>query len=238
MRRTRRPALLVAVAAAVVVLCGCQAPAIGRDDVRPPGVPAPEAGAPTEVAEPGVRSIVVVGDSLTAGGEPIRGPGRGGEFSWLHGAVGPPLELRGGWATGGATTADMRAAAVPMAADVLVLMGGTNDLMTGRGWPDIRADLVAVAEGAGVEDVLLSAVPPHDALPEAATELNGQLRALAQEQGWGFVDPWSDVRLDGAYRPGASLDGIHPTPRVAAEAGVAIRAAVLDGVPVPVHRPS
>ncbi|WP_436704071.1 SGNH/GDSL hydrolase family protein [Geodermatophilus sp. CPCC 205761] len=170
-----------------------------------------------------------MGDSITAGGVPILGPGTGGDLSWISAARGPLLEFRGGWAIGGATTADMRAAATPMDADVLVLMGGTNDVLLGRRWEQVQGDLRAVAAIVGARAVLLSAVPPSDALPEATTGFNDRLRTLAAERGWQFVDPWTGVTQEGAYRPGASLDGVHPTQRAADEAGAVIREVLLDG---------
>ena len=229
MHHTRRTTSLPALVMAVAVLAGCQGPVSGGEDGSRAGVSAASAGGPAEIVQAGVRSMVVVGDSITAGGESIRGPEVDGELSWIRSAVGPQLTFRGGWATGGATTADMRAAAAPMDADVLVLMGGTNDLVLGRPWEQTREDLLAVADTVGVDEVLLSAVPPHDDLPEAAVELNRQLQGLADEQGWQFVDPWTTASEAGTYRPGASLDGVHPTQRVAEEAGVAIREALLDG---------
>ncbi|MGY1635026.1 SGNH/GDSL hydrolase family protein [Geodermatophilus sp. SYSU D00742] len=236
MPHSRRTASLPVFVMALTVLSGCGGPAITGDEATRAGVSAAAAGGPA-VVQAGVRSMVAVGDSLTAGGEPIRGPEVDGELSWIRAAVGPQLEFRGGWATGGATTADMRAAATPMDADVLVLMGGTNDLVLGRPWERTREDLLAVADVVGIGAVLLSAVPPHDDLPESATELNRQLQVLADEQGWQFVDPWADARQDGAYVPGASLDGVHPTQRVADEAGLLIRKALLDGAGSPPQQP-
>lgn len=82
------------------------------------GVASASAGDSADLVLDGVRSMVVVGDSITAGGAPVRGPQVDGESSWVPAAIGPQVVFRSGWATGGVTTADMRAAA-PMAADVL-----------------------------------------------------------------------------------------------------------------------
>jgi hypothetical protein len=108
-------------------------------------------------------------------------------------------------------------------------MGGTNDVIIGRPWELVQDDLRAVTAIVGARAVLLSAVPPNDDLPEATTAFNDRLRTLAAEQGWRFVDPWTGITREGAYRPGASLDGVHPTQRAADEAGAVIREVLLDG---------
>ncbi|WP_170860982.1 SGNH/GDSL hydrolase family protein [Trujillonella endophytica] len=183
---------------------------------------------PAAPAVPAGRSFVVVGDSLTAGGAPIRGPEADGEFSWVPAALGPGVEFRGGWATDGANAAQMRAGVTPADADVLVVMAGTNDMLQGRPWAQTRDDLIVIAARAGTPVVLLSAVPPNDVDPAGALALNRSLAGLAAEQGWAFADPWEPVTVGGRYRAGSTLDGVHPTPRVAAEVGTRLRAALLQ----------
>jgi acyl-CoA thioesterase-1 len=121
----------------------------------------------------------------------------------------------------------MQAGAAGLAADVLVLMGGTNDLGTGVGWPASQEHLLGIVAAVGEGHVVLSAIPPLDFAPARVLDFNVQLAALAQQQGWEFVDPWVAVSQGGAFAPGTSPDGIHPTPEVAAQAGAVIRAAVL-----------
>jgi lysophospholipase L1-like esterase len=179
-------------------------------------------------AETDVVPVVVVGDSITAGTGPTDRADRPGPQSWQHGFWGAPLEFRGGWAVPGATTEQMRAGAAGLTADVLVLLGGTNDLATGVGWPASQEHLRGVVAAVDVDHVVLSAIPPSDTGPARAVEYNQRLADLSQEQGWEFVDPWVTVSQGGAWVPGTSPDGIHPTPEAAAQAGAVIRVAVLS----------
>jgi|1186.fasta_scaffold278384_1 lysophospholipase L1-like esterase len=170
----------------------------------------------------------VVGDSLTAGTKPLAGSGQTGVPSWLHGAEGAPLELSGGWALPGATTAQMLAGLQRVDADVLVVLAGTNDLQLAVPWETVRDNLLAIVATAGVPRVVLSTVPPLDRFPAHREQYNRRLRALADEQHWRLVDPWTAVQSDGAWVPGTTIDGVHPTAQVADRAGRAIRAVVLD----------
>jgi hypothetical protein len=108
-------------------------------------------------------------------------------------------------------------------------MAGTNDLIKGVPWSDTRRSLLSIVGTVGIGRVLLSAVPPLDAQPAATGPLNDRLAGLAAEQGWEFVDPWTDVDRDGVYRRGDSADGVHPVSAVAAAVGRTIRARLLDG---------
>jgi lysophospholipase L1-like esterase len=182
-----------------------------------------------EPAAGGTLSFGVVGDSLTAGvGPALAGTSVPGAGSWLPGAVGEPLDFRGGWAVPGARTADMAAGAVAIDADVLVVLAGTNDLASGVPWPQVRDNLLTIVQVAGVDDVVLVDVPPLDLQPAAVGAFNAQLAELADDQGWQLVDPWAHVRAGESWAPGASADGIHPTEAVADVVGTRIRAALLD----------
>jgi lysophospholipase L1-like esterase len=59
------------------------------------------------------------------------------------------LRFAGGYAVPGATTAVMRDGAGPVDADVLVVMGGTNDVGTEVPWEMTRANLVQIVTAAG-----------------------------------------------------------------------------------------
>ena len=48
---------------------------------------------------------------------------------------------------------------------------------------------------------------------------NAALADLASRNGWTYLDPWGEVDAGGTFTPGASPDGVHPTPAVAAEVG-------------------
>jgi lysophospholipase L1-like esterase len=185
----------------------------------------PDGGA--GAADTGDVVLVVVGDSLTAGTEPLADGEVRGEGSWVPAALGDPLVLGGGWAVPGATTADMRSEVRPVDGDVLVLMAGTNDLAEDVDWAASRDNLLTIARTLRIDEVVVSAVPPFGPLPEASTAYNEQLRQVAIEQGWTVVDPWEPVRSGAEWAPGASTDGLHPTQEVADEVGRSIRTAVL-----------
>jgi lysophospholipase L1-like esterase len=202
--------------------CSSAAASSGPDSA--PNTSAPSTTAPSD--EP--VTFVVVGDSLTAGSSPVYGEEQPGTGSWIPGAETAPLVYRGGWAVPGATTADMRAGAAPSKADVVVVLGGTNDIERGVPWETSRDNLLAVVATSRVRDVVLSTVPPLDQGPQQRDEYNQRLHELAVEQGWHLVDPWVAVDREGTWAPGTSQDGVHPTPQIAEEVGRSIRAAVLD----------
>jgi lysophospholipase L1-like esterase len=172
-------------------------------------------------AQPGgTVTFGVVGDSLTAGTKI-------GLPSWVHGALGAPLALTGGWAVPGAFTSEMRIGLHHVDADVLVVLAGTNDVEYGVPWWNTRDNLLGIVAEAGVHEVVVSTLPPLDRFPAERDDCNRRLLALADEQGWHLVDPWTAVQLSGGWAPGTTLDGVHPTAAVADEAGRVIRAAVL-----------
>jgi hypothetical protein len=176
-----------------------------------------------------VVSFVVVGDSITAGpdaGDSPRAPGPG---SWIPTAEGSGVACAGGWAVPGATTTDMRRGVGSSTADAVVILAGTNDLLEGVSWQTTRANLLAIVGITGVADVVISTIPPLDALPGQRQDFDERLRHLAASQGWRLVDPWVAVDTGGRWAAGASRDGIHPTPDVAADVGLSIRAVLTDG---------
>lgn len=211
-----------------VLLSGCStAPdAVDEPDTAAPTTdPAPATTpAPTTPAE---VTFVAVGDSITAWTAPLPQPGTERAGSWVPSALAPPAVFAGGWAVPGALTADMVEHVTPYDADVLVLLGGTNDLSNGVGWADSSDHLERIVETAGVPDVVLSAIPPCDARPEATLAYNADLADLAAQHGWDYVDPWTAVSIDGSFRPGASEDGVHPDLAAAEQAGARLHTALL-----------
>ena len=170
-----------------------------------------------------LRTYVAVGDSITAG--MVQGTDRldtPGPTSWLNGEVEPRLLRVGGWAMPGRVTGDMLANVSPTAADVLVLLGGTNDLARGVPWADTQAHLLEIVTTVGAREALLVAIPPYDADPAGRSAFNARLAALAARLHWRFLDPWTSVAVDGAWVTGTSVDGIHPVPAVAAAVGQVI----------------
>jgi acyl-CoA thioesterase-1 len=218
--------------AAVLLLLGpgaCAGPA-----TAPEGEPTtPSSAAPTSTTPAGPVTFVVVGDSITAGAEPIVGTAPAGtawgfgEGTWLPAAVGAPLEFEGGWAVSGATTDEMRSGVVPTGADVVVVVAGTNDLLRGVPWPTSRDNLLAIVDTVGTAHVVLATVPPLDNGPVQREAYDQSLRELADQEGWQLVDPWRSVERAGAWVAGSARDGVHPTQQTADRAGQVIRRAVL-----------
>jgi hypothetical protein len=180
-------------------------------------------------ADSAVHTFVSVGDSITAGSTAVQGIAPPGVGSWIQAAALQPLRYEGAWAVPGATTADMLAGVTPMAADTLILLGGTNDVLHGWDADGSLERLVAVADTVGIDDVVLVAIPPLDPHPAAAVAFNRRLAELAGQQRWRFVDPWEGIGENGVYLAGATTDGVHPVPEAADLVGRRIRAALLYG---------
>ncbi|MGY1784018.1 SGNH/GDSL hydrolase family protein [Geodermatophilus sp. SYSU D00698] len=171
--------------------------------------------------------LVVVGDSLTAGTQPLADGRVEGEGSWVPAALGAPVKLGGGWAVPGATTADLRTGVQKVDGDVLVVMAGTNDIARGVDWAASRDNVLTITRTLRIDTVVVSAIPPGPGRPEAATDYNDRLYQVAVEQGWTFVDPWEMARQGEQWVAGASVDGVHPVQEVADEVGRTLRATVL-----------
>jgi acyl-CoA thioesterase-1 len=201
-------------------------------DPLPPGSIPSTAALSTAAVPPSaaVRRFAVIGDSITAGLQTRSSATAPGPGAWLRWVGGVPLRLQDGWAAPGASTADMRAHAGPSTADVLVMLGGTNDIGRGIDWADSAADLRAIAASVGTGSVLALALPPSDEHPAERGAFNVALAQLATDEGWGYLDPWTSVDAGGRYAPGASADGIHPTPEVARLVGEQVRAELLLGL--------
>lgn len=208
---------LVAAAAALtgLALSGCS-PAPVAEPQEPPRI---VATAPAAAPEPELPAITLapVGDSITA----CHADAPANWTDVLQ--AGPVLvDCTDGWAAGGTKLAEQAAGIGATRADVLVVMGGTNDMGSPR-WATplgerlASLDLIVVKSGA--PRVLILACAPRSregALagdPAWVNEWNAAAAALAAERGWDFIDPWSDVRSpDGAWiDPAYTFDGVHPT---------------------------
>ena len=212
-------ALGIAVALALVALAPACAPAAGTS--------APSSPAAT-AAEGAVR-MAVVGDSISEGDSADFSGGDFGELSWLPWALDERVVFAGGWAVSGAVTEAMAENVRPYDADVLVILGGTNDVALGVDLRDTERHLVRIAETAGVDRVVLVGVPPIDFAADAVDSYNEDLRRLAAERGWEFADAAAALRTsDDTYREGLTWDGVHPTVDGARLLGEAIRAHVLE----------
>lgn len=203
MFKVTRAALLVAGAAVVVGMLMPVAPAVAdRGLYIPPTVRASATVQPLTFA--------AVGDSITAWVDY-----NGVECqTWPRLAQDDKLVLAGGWAKGGAKLELMLASVTPVAADVLVIMAGTNDLGDRWGTPmQTRLDQIqAIAATVGVADVVIMAVAPLNGNPMWAAEQNEATQILASQLGWAWFDPWTSLRApDGQWVAGWSVDGLHPT---------------------------
>ena len=185
------------------------------------GDPAPPTTAP---APP--RTFVAVGDSITAGATAVSQSlvedQVQGDASWLPAAEqASGVDLVAGWAVPGATTADMLAGVEPTdwTADVLVVMAGSNDLARDLSWQESAVGIEGIVAAAGAPTVVVVAIAPNDPRPAARNGFNAALADLAGRSGWTYVDPWTEVDVGGAFTPGASPDGVHPVPAVAADVG-------------------
>jgi lysophospholipase L1-like esterase len=171
--------------------------------------------------------VAVVGDSITEMDSIDFDDGLIGSGSWAATAQGHNMDVVGGWAHGGATTGDMLDGVHAMAADVLVVLAGSNDIDAGVTPDVIQANLVQIVARAAVPRVILSSVPPESGYEADAAALNSRLSALAGQQGWTFVDTMAGLRDgDGAWLPGMSDDGVHPSPEGADHIAASIEAAL------------
>nr|WP_246324673.1 SGNH/GDSL hydrolase family protein [Petropleomorpha daqingensis] len=175
-------------------------------------------------------SVFAVGDSITEADSPDFDDGDLGSGSWAWYTDQAPVLMLGGWAHAGATTADMLlgvselvAESTMRHADVLVLMAGSNDVDAGVPFAEAADHLRAIARDAGISRVVLSTIPPEDAVAADVQAFNAQLPALARSEGWQLVDPMTQIRDGGGhYAPGMTDDGVHPTVRAARLIGQAL----------------
>lgn len=171
--------------------------------------------------------IYAVGDSITEANSPNFVAGQYGSGSWVS-HLAPEVKVVGGWARGGATTADM-AAHVTQApeAQVLVVLAGSNDIAANMPFEQTKANLESIVGKVGAQTVLVSAVPPRDHDPASVTRFNEQLSQLADSEGWKFTDPMTGIRDGDHYVPGMTKDGIHPTEPAANILGANLSGAIL-----------
>lgn len=177
--------------------------------------------------------LAVVGDSITAWS-----PAYHGDIaqSWVTTASTDTLPLVGGWARPGATLGEMEAAVTRADdADVLVIMGGTNDLYKGVPVESRIASIEAIAATVDAGQVVLAATAPYGYDWAAGAAWNGELALLAYQHGWGYIDPWADLRTpEGHWVTGADYgDLIHPNTVTAARVGSLIHHLLVDAPAVP-----
>ncbi|WP_144719944.1 SGNH/GDSL hydrolase family protein [Agrococcus jejuensis] len=218
----RRPARWVAtLAASAVALVGCTT-----------GPSTTPAASPTATTSDQVVRMAVVGDSITDADSPDLANGDLGAQSWVAHAVDDEVAFAGGWAEWGARTAQMAdAIAAPFDADVLVILAGTNDALGDDLAADVGAQLVRIVERAGVDEVVVSSIPPLASAPDRSDAVNDFLEPFVAQQGWTWVDASAGLRDGDGFVAGTSYDGVHLTEAGAGLLGAAIRTAVVDAAP-------
>ncbi|MEE1622302.1 SGNH/GDSL hydrolase family protein [Zafaria sp. Z1313] len=228
LRRGRAAAVVLSVLLAAALLAVLQSPAV-RGPASGAPVPAVAGTGSEAVAGADVLRFAVAGDSITADHafpEDVRRR-EVGERSWVRHAQAPGVEFTGGWAVGGATSADMAAGLGAVDADVLVVLAGTNDIYRGTAPERIGANLIRLVEAAGAPRVVVSSIPPRDGFGGPTLEYNAWLEAFAAEQGWEWVDAAAGLRAaddPGRFAPGMAYDGIHPDHAGARVIGAAVLA--------------
>ena len=158
-------------------------------------------------------SLAALGDSITAG---YRIPGAYPEH--LGRWRGVPAHNFG---VAGDTTEGMLrrlpdVLASGPAPQIVIVMGGTNDIA--RGWPPERTvgnlDAITRALREAGREVVLVCPPPSGALPEPAQRaLRQAIREYASDNGVRVIDPWDaleDRSHPGRTRAELALDGVHP----------------------------
>lgn len=176
-------------------------------------------------------TFAVVGDSITADHAYPDQVGRRivGERSWVAFAQQPGTAFVGGWARGGATTAQMLEGFTPVPADVLVMIAGTNDIKAGVPFEQIGQNMRSIVDVADVPRVIVSSVPPRNEFRESTLEYNAWLHDFVAEQGWGWIDGSRGLRdkdQPGRYADGLTYDGTHPSRDGAQILGSAVLAAL------------
>ncbi len=203
-----------------LMLTACAADGAGT------GASSGDAGAgPPDASSP--LRLAVVGDSLSVGLSPDFTAEDLDESSYVYWALGDDVVLAGGTAEPGATSLQQRDRARAVAADVLVLALGTNDLAWGLSFDETAAALVDIEGIVGAPRVLLLSIPPLEPeLGPTTPVFNRRLRRLAADQGWEFVDAAAAVRDGDAWAAGMTTDGVHYTVEAARAVGEALGAAL------------
>lgn len=169
-------------------------------------------------SEEGPLDTIFVGDSITRGvSQESMEPDAAA--SWVTYAVedaGSPWRLEDNVAVFGRTLAEMLAGfggeVLDARPDAVVIMGGTNDVL--RGLPaeeSVEALRVMVerAQEQGIRVWVVSPPPVDPGYQRSVAPLVAAQAELAEELDVPFVD--LDAALGGAWEPGLSFDGVHPT---------------------------
>jgi lysophospholipase L1-like esterase len=241
MRRFRitEPSTWLAAAAALVALVVLATLTVGWVRASSDAAPDGAGGSGTASGDLSVRNddgtvgpIVALGDSLTAVGRNADAKGAPASESWYVHALADEPRLVDASNAGipGNTTQEMlarfRDAVATREPRVVVILGGTNDLPLGRTTEDILGTLEQLAEKArelGAAPVM-GTIPPRTTRDYVAQvdDLNAAIREACEETGTPVIDFFSVLTDgEGGWRPGFTVDGVHPT-AVAADAMAAL----------------
>lgn len=206
--------VLVLAAAAVIVLpIALASTPQGSDRAtgRPGGTTwGPTDPTPTPTASSAPIRVAVVGDSLSAGSSGFLGNGLDAG-TWMTYAQGGRVQYAGGWAHAGATPEQMAAAVRPLQdVDVLVVLAGTNAVRRGAEFDQERSSYDDIVRTIGARRVIVSSIPPYGPNPGAGVRYNRLLREYVETKGWHWFDAWQFARDGNAWKPGFSIDGVHP----------------------------
>lgn len=214
-RRVARSAVPGGLLALSLALTGCAIDsALGSPTPSPTPVVTETPAPPT--------AVVVVGDSLAAGDGNDSTPADPG--SWRMHLTGN-IEVDGWWRNG--ATVKSMADNLPLTrGDVLLVMGGTNDVAQGVSRRETMRSIERIVQKVAAEDVILCAIPPYSDDTKRAESLNEDLQELAAESGWAWVDPWEFFRDGDDWAAAATTDGMHPTEPVYRSVGLVLSEAI------------
>lgn len=179
--------------------------------------------------------IAALGDSLTAGHVSSGFWGTYCPFTdVLARRLGPAVQVENYGLDGDLTSGmleRLRREVLPTDPDLVIVVGGANDLGWGMDGDAVLSNLTEIVEeslAAGAR-VVVGAVPPIDGFPsltENRRTLNRRLESLAAGRGVRFADLFRPLAgEDGSLRPEYSSDGLHLT-----EEGYAVMGEVLCDV--------
>jgi len=193
------------------------------------------------------KTILALGDSITAGSRAFRSPaevppvGRGNPESqyayWLHARY--PAWTISNRGISAQTSADI-AARLDRELDVskpqiVILMAGVNDIYRGYPIETLRSNLQLMYEkiqARGIPLMVLTILPYQGLTLQKAqmlTEINLWIQSYAEQKQLGFCDTFHVMRSESnPFSLSTTQDGLHPDPRGYRVMGEAIAAALSE----------